>query len=455
VPVATSGADALAVIAFDAGRARCETDAIRGRFVSESGSRGLLVVAFARGEPLVLPPRRDVEARLQRTLDYWRGWAASREYDGPWRTAVMRSALVLKLLIHAPSGAIAAAATTSLPETLGGGRNWDYRYSWIRDSSATLDALERLGCPVESEAFFSWLLHASQLTHPRVHVLYRLNGRQQNTERVLPLAGYRGSQPVRVGNAAAPQLQLDVYGHLLQAAWLYADAGGRFDHRAAVRLAATADLVSAARTEPDSGIWEVRSAPAHFTESKMMCWIALDRALRLAEAGHIPRAGVARWRRSATAIRRFVTEQCWSATDDGYERFPGAGETDASLLLPALLGYGGDDERDRLQATVSRIRRDLGTGPLLHRYRGEDGLEGAEGAFLACSFWLVDALARLGEIDHATALMQQLVDLGDDVGLYAEEIDPASGRFLGNFPQGLVHLALVNAAATLDEVGGQ
>ncbi|HEX2104775.1 MAG TPA: glycoside hydrolase family 15 protein [Solirubrobacteraceae bacterium] len=453
VAVATSGADALAVLAFDAGRARCETDAIRGGFISEEGSRGLLVVAFARGEPLVLPPRGDVEARLQRTVDYWRGWVATREYDGPWREAVMRSALVLKLLIHAPSGAIAAAATTSLPESLGGVRNWDYRYSWVRDSSATLDALERLGCPVESEAFFSWLLHASQLTHPRVKVLYRLDGREQAGERVLPLAGYQDSQPVRAGNAAAPQLQLDVYGHLLQTAWLYADAGGRFDHRAAVRLAATADLVSRAWTQPDSGIWEVRSAPAHFTESKMMCWIALDRALRLADAGHIPRGGVARWRRSATAIEQFVTAQCWSATANGYERFPGAGETDASLLLPALLGYGGHGEKDRLAATVSRIRRDLGTGPLLHRYRGEDGLDGAEGAFLTCSFWLVDALARLGDVAEAATLMQQLLALANDVGLYAEELDPDDGGFLGNFPQGLVHLALINAAATLQEVG--
>jgi GH15 family glucan-1,4-alpha-glucosidase len=452
VPVATSGADALAVLAFDAGQAQCGTGGMHGRFVSERGSRGLLVVAFARGEPLVLPPRRDVEARLQRTLDYWRRWVATRDYDGPWREAVMRSALVLKLLIHAPSGAIAAAATTSLPESVGGARNWDYRYSWVRDSSATLDALERLGCPVESEAFFSWLLHASQLTHPRVQVLYRLDGRQEAGERVLSLAGYRGSQPVRVGNAAAPQLQLDVYGHLLQTAWLYAAAGGRFDHRAAGRLAATADLVSGTWNQPDSGIWEVRSAPAQFTESKMMCWIALDRALRLADAGHIPTGGVARWRRSATAIRRFVTDQCWSATDHGYERFPGAGQTDASLLLPALLGYGGREEGGRLSATISRIRRDLGSGPLLHRYRGEDGLDGAEGAFLTCSFWLVDALARLGDVDEAVSLMQQLVGLGNDVGLYAEELDPADGRFLGNFPQGLVHLALVNAAATIDEV---
>ena len=452
VPVATSGADALAVLSFDAGEPSCGADAVSGRFVARSGSRALLALAFSHGEPLVFAPRHEIERRLLRTLDYWRGWVATRDYDGPWRDQVLRSALALKLLIHAPSGAIAAAATTSLPEELGGVRNWDYRYSWVRDSSATLDALERLGCPMESEAFFWWLLHASQLTHPRVQVLYRLNGRDDAVERELALSGYRGSRPVRIGNAAAPQLQLDVYGHLLQTAWLYADAGGRLDGRAGARLASTADLVSRSWQETDSGIWEVRSAPQHFTQSKMMCWIALDRACSLAAAGHIPADHVPRWRQAADAIQTFVSEECWSAGDLSYERFPGAGEVDAALLIPALLGYGGEEEAARLRATVGRIRSDLATGPLLHRYRGDDGLPGDEGAFLACSFWLVDALARLGQVDEATDLMEQLLELGNDVGLYAEEVDPDGGAFLGNFPQGLVHLALVNAAATIHEV---
>jgi GH15 family glucan-1,4-alpha-glucosidase len=452
VPVATSDSDALAVLSFEAGEPRWTEDAIGGRFVAETGTRRLLALAFAHGEPVVLPARRDLERRLEATLDHWRGWVETREYDGPWREAVMRSALALKLLIHAPSGAIAAAATTSLPEELGGVRNWDYRYSWVRDSSATLDALERLGCPAESEAFFWWLLHASQLTHPRLRVLYRRNGRHDVPERELRLAGYRASAPVRVGNGAADQLQLDVYGHLLQTAWLYAEAGGRLDRRAATRLVSIADLVSSSWRRPDSGIWEVRSAPRHFTQSKMMCWIALDRACRLAAAGHIPAARTVRWREEANAIQSFVADECWSAHDLSYERSPRAGQVDASLLIPALLGYGGEEEVARLRATVGRIRSELGTGPLLHRYRSDDGLPGEEGAFVACSFWLVDALARLEQVHEATCLMEQLLCLGNDVGLYAEEIDPADGAFLGNFPQGLVHLALVNAAATLDEV---
>ena len=396
----------------------------------------------------------DPETALEETIRFWTDWAHTCgdendcTFGGPWHDVVVRSGLVLKLLTHAETGSVLAAPTTSLPENVGGVRNWDYRYSWIRDSSATLDALLRLGCVAEAEAFFWWLLHASQLTHPRVDVLYRLNGTAKHSERELGLSGYRDSWPARVGNAAAPQRQLDVYGHLLQTAWLYAEAGGQLGADAAGRLAATADLVCALWGEEDSGIWEVRSRPRHFTESKMMCWIALDRARRLAERGHLPSKHAAEWEREAGAIRRFVDDRCWSPGLEAYERFPEAGETDASLLLPTLLGYGrGDDER--LRRTVEQVRCELGEEPLVYRYRGEDGLPGREGAFLACSFWLVDALAGLGEVEQAAELMEELLALGNDVGLYAEEIDAHSGAFLGNFPQGLVHLALINAAATL------
>ena len=448
-PTATSGSDAVAVLAFDAGEASCDARSIAGEFVAQAGSRSLLALSVAHGDPLVLSPRELIERRLDATRVYWREWAGTRRYDGPWRDAVVRSALALKLLIHAPSGAIAAAATTSLPEALGGVRNWDYRYCWVRDSSATLDALLRLGCPTEAEAFFWWLLHAAQLTHPRVKVLYRLDGRARVPERELDLAGYEGSRPVRIGNAAAAQLQLDVYGHLLQTAWLYVEAGGRLDRDSAGRMAATADLVAKLWRSEDSGIWEVRSHPRHFTQSKMMCWVALDRACRLAAGGEIPTTSATRWRTEADAVRRFVRERCWSPQRGSYVRFPAATETDAGLLLPALLGYAQHDEGERLRATVAQVRTELGSGALVHRYRGEDGLPGREGAFLACSFWLVDALAQLGEVAQAAELMEELLGLANDVGLYAEEIDPESGSFLGNFPQGLVHLALVNAAVTL------
>ena len=450
IPVASAGSDAIAVLAFDAGEPQSGPEAVAGELVVRDGAEALLALSVSHGDPLVFPRRGEIEVRLEQTLDFWQGWAGDRRYAGPWRDAVLRSALALKLLIHAPSGAIAAAATTSLPEELGGVRNWDYRYSWIRDSSATLDALLGLGCPREAESFFWWLLHASQLTHPRVKVLYRLDGGARVPEHELPFAGYAGSRPVRVGNAAAPQQQLDVYGHLLQTAWLFVQAGGRLSADTASRLASTADLVGSIWDREDSGIWEVRGRVRHFTQSKMMCWVALDRACRLAAAGEISPGNAAQWRLQANAIRSFVSERCWSAARGGYMRFPGAEETDAAILLPILLGYGAEADRGRLVSTVHYIRDVLGSGPLLHRYRGDDGLPGREGAFLACSFWLVDALARLRQVDEAAELMEELLALSNDVGLYAEEIDPETGAFLGNLPQGLVHLALVNAAVTLE-----
>jgi GH15 family glucan-1,4-alpha-glucosidase len=360
---------------------------------------------------------------------------------------VLRSALALKLLVFAPSGAIAAAATTSLPESIGGERNWDYRFSWVRDSAFTLDAFLALGCPAEATAFFWWLMHASQLTHPRLHVLYRLNGGASAPETELDLSGYRGSRPVRAGNAAAEQRQLDVYGELFQTCWLYTRAGGKLDADIGRRLAEIADLVCQLWREPDSGIWEVRSEPAHFTQSKIACWTALRRADQLAGEGQIPARGADRWRVEMSAIRKFIEERCWSDGKQSYVRFAGSEEPDAALLLAVLMGY--QDSNDRLARTVERVRRELGSGPLLYRYAGEDGLSGDEGFFLTCSFWLVDALARIGRPEEAAETMEELLALANDVGLYAEEVEPRTGAFLGNFPQGLVHLALINAAASV------
>jgi GH15 family glucan-1,4-alpha-glucosidase len=448
IPVAVAGADALAVCSWDAGDVEIEADAIVGRFEARAGASALIALCAAHQEPLVFPTREHAEARLEVTGSYWQRWAGQRSYDGPWRDAVIRSALALKLLFHAPSGAIAAAATASLPEEIGGERNWDYRFCWVRDSAFTLGALVELGCPSEAEAFFWWLLHASQLSHPHLQVLYQLNGGEHAPERTLDLDGYRGSRPVRVGNEAAAQTQLDIYGDLLQTALIYARAGGRLDGETGRRLAATADLVCRIWREPDSGIWEVRSEPRHFTHSKMMCWVALDRALRLADAGHLSRDREATWQRERLAIRDFIETRCWSERLGSYTRDAGGEELDASLLLGVLLGYDAQ-EPDRLAATVMAVRRELGHGPLLSRYSGDDGLRGDEGAFLCCSFWLADALARIGHQDEAAALMDQLVWLANDVGLFAEEIDPHTREHLGNTPQGLVHLALITAAVSI------
>jgi GH15 family glucan-1,4-alpha-glucosidase len=452
IPVAVAGPDALGVCSWEAGEAQIDDAAISGRFVARASSSSLIALCPAHQEPLVFPTRAHVEARLQATTAYWRRWAAQRTFDGPWRDTVIRSALALKLLVHAPSGAIAAAATTSLPEEIGGERNWDYRFCWVRDSSFTLNAFLRLGCSTEAEAFFWWLLHASQLTHPRLQVLYRLDGGEHAPERTLELDGYRGSRPVRVGNDAAGQTQLGIYGDLLQTALIYTEDGGRLDRETGRRLAGIADLVCRIWRQPDSGIWEVRSRPLQFTQSKMLCWVALDRALRLCDRGHAPSGHASTWRRERLAIREFIETSCWSQRLGSYTRHAGGEELDASLLLGVLLGYEGPDP-GRLASTVEALRRDLGRGPLLSRYSGEDGLRGAEGAFLCCSFWLADALARIGRRAEAAELMEQLLALANDVGLYAEEIDPLTGEPLGNTPQGLVHLALINAAVSIAEAG--
>ncbi|HET6625896.1 MAG TPA: glycoside hydrolase family 15 protein, partial [Nocardioidaceae bacterium] len=407
IPVATHGADALAVWTHRAGTAAIHGGSVTGSLETSAGSRAVIALCAAHQEPLVFPTIADLDERFDATVAAWGSWADTRSYRGPWGGAVKRSALALKLLVHAPSGAMAAAATTSLPEQLGAGRNWDYRFCWVRDAAFTVDALLRLGCTPEAQAYFWWLVHASQLTHPRLQPLYRLDGGAFARERTLALDGYEGSRPVRVGNAAAAQLQLDTYGELLQTAWLYAEAGEPLDGDLGRRLAEIADLVCGLWREPDAGIWEVRSAPAHFTHSKMMCWVALNRAARLAERGLLPSRHRERWCREASAIHAFVEEQCFSTEQHSYLRSAGADDLDASVLLGLLAGYG-DAHSARWRSTVDQVRRSLGHGPYLYRYTGEDGLPGTEGAFVSCSFWLAEALARIGRTEDATALMDEL-----------------------------------------------
>jgi GH15 family glucan-1,4-alpha-glucosidase len=449
-PAASSGSDAIGLVSFGAGEAEQAPGGWKGRFMVEAGQSALLALSFAHQEPLVFPTSAELDSRFRHTCETWQQWSERRTYTGPWQEMVIRSALALKLLVFAPTGAISAAATTSLPELIGGERNWDYRYSWLRDSAFTIDAFLRLGCPAEAQAYFWWLMHATQLTAPRLHVLHRLDGGTRTPEHVLPLAGYRGSRPVRIGNGAAEQLQLDTYGELLQTAWLYASAGNRIDRDVGRRLASLADFVCANWRRPDSGIWEGRGEPMHFTQSKMMCAVALDRATALAERQLVPKRHLARWRSEAAAIRAFVDAHCWSDEKRSYLRAAGSDDLDASVLLAALYRYANPGDA-RLRSTIDAISRELRAGPLVRRYSGDDGLPGSEGAFLACSFWLVEALARNGDREQASELMSDLVRLANDVGLYSEEIEAGSDAFLGNMPQGLSHLALISAAAALAE----
>jgi GH15 family glucan-1,4-alpha-glucosidase len=448
IPVATDGDQAVAVCSWDAGSALIGAGSISGSFETAEGSTALIALSIAHREPLVFPPRTDVEARLEGTIAWWRGWAAAREATGAWRDQILRSALALKLLVQASSGSIAAAPTTSLPEEIGGERNWDYRYSWLRDSAFVMDALLGLGCADEAEAFFWWLMHASQITHPRMQVLYRMDGGADAHERVVPLDGYAGSRPVRIGNGAAEQAQLDIYGDVMQMAWLYADAGHPIDREFGDRLAAVADLVCDIWSQPDSGIWEIRGPVRHYTQSKMMCWVALDRAVRLATLAQIPSRNLERWRSEADSIASFIEGRCWSVSKQSYTQAADSEELDASVLLGAKFGYG-DPAGSPFSRTIDAIKRELGQGPFLYRYLTDDHLRGQEGTFLCCSFWLAEVLGLAGRRTEAIELLNELIGFENDLGLYAEEIDPSTSGFLGNFPQALTHLALISAATSL------
>ncbi|MDQ2726628.1 MAG: glycoside hydrolase family 15 protein [Actinomycetota bacterium] len=417
---------------------------VRGRFVAEGGHRALLAVVATDDEPLFLPPIAAIDRRLDRTVESWRRWRDLIDYDGPWAEAVIRSALALKTLLYEPGGAIAAAATTSLPEKIGGPKNWDYRYAWIRDSSFTLDAFIALGLHEEVHASVSWLIDAMRRSEPELHIFYDLEGGVPEGETRLDAPGYRASRPVRAGNDASSQTQLGIYGDLFDTVHRYVQAGHLLDPHTAELLAGYADRCVKVWDTRDSGIWEL-SDLEHYTISKIGCWMALDRAGQLAAAGQLPDDRMERWRDQAAEIRTWVHAHCWSEAKQSYTFYAGTEDLDASVLLAGRTGF---DRGPRLASTIDAVVSELGSGiaPLLYRYTG---MGAEEGAFVACTFWLVDALVHTGQIDQARRVMDDAVTLGNDVGILSEQVDPASGASLGNLPQGLSHLALINAAHTL------
>jgi GH15 family glucan-1,4-alpha-glucosidase len=435
----------LVVYPFDVGESHHTENEITASFETQKGSSGSLVLRATHDEPIPFARRDWVERRVADTADDWKRWLADAGVEGEWNEAARRSALALRLLTYVPTGAIVAAPTTSLPERIGGDRNYDYRYGWVRDTAFTLDALINLDLLVQVHASFAWLLRAVENTEPELHVFYDLDGETVSGQEELELDGYRGSRPVRRGNGAAGQLQLGCYGDLLETAELYVRDGNALDYVTAGRLAEILDHLTTIWMQEDSGIWELPDQE-HYTISKLGVWTAFDRALRLVERGQLPRDRADGWRNCAKDVREFIEGECWSDTRGCYAMFPGSAKLDASVLRSSRTSFL-DVQGEKFSSLLDAIRDELDAGKgLLYRYSGQ---ERVEGAFVACSFWLVEALARAGRVNQARETMRQVLAHRNDVGLFGEEIDPETGAFLGNFPQGLSHLALINAAAAI------
>ncbi len=416
-----------------------------------SGRPLTIALSVAEREPLVHLDTDAAWAALEADERRWQGWCDDIDTELPHRETVVRSLLTLRLLTYSPSGAPVAAPTTSLPEDPGGVRNWDYRFAWPRDASIGIGAFLGVGKHDEARHFLAWLLHASRLDRPRLPVLLTLDGRHAAAERELAnWPGYVRSRPVRAGNGAADQHQLDGYGWVVDAAWLLTSAGHRIYGETWRAIAGFADTVASRWREPDAGIWEIRGDAAHHVHSKLMAWLALDRALRIAERHRTSPRRRRRWAAERDALAADIARRGFDPVRGTFTRSYGSRDVDAALLILPLLELEPADSA-RVRGTIEAVRRDLGAGgPLLYRYPpGQDGLPGTEGAFLPCSFWLVQALARTGGAAEADELFDTLVAHGEPLGLYAEEMDPATGHHLGNYPQALTHAALVQAALAL------
>ena len=444
-------------------------DGVTARFTLHQGETAVFVFRELKSDKdRHVLPEGEAESLFRNTLEYWQKWLSGCRYTGRWRTLVHRSALVLKLLTFEPTGAIVAAPTCSLPEDIGGLRNWDYRYAWIRDSAFTVYALMRLGFTAEAERFMHFLSGLCAEPNPdgSLQVMYGIDGRKELTEETLNhLEGYMGSQPVRVGNGAYDQLQLDIYGELLDAAYLYNKFGSPISYDTWLSLRRLVDWVGENWRRKDEGIWEVRGGPQDFVYSKLMCWVALDRGIRLAEKRSFP-ADIARWSKVRDDIYEDIMAKGWSESRQSFTQYYGSDSLDAAnLMMPLTFFVSPTDPRmlKTLDATLlPPAKGGLVANSLVYRYNASetaDGLAGDEGTFNICTFWLVEALTRAGRFDRprleqARLIFERMLGFANHVGLYAEETGPV-GEALGNFPQAFTHLALISAAYNLDRALGK
>jgi GH15 family glucan-1,4-alpha-glucosidase len=431
---------------------RSEDGATIARFIAREGTRERFSLSWYpsyREAPAV----EDADSALARTDAWWRDWSSRCTYTGESQENVLRSLITLKALTDQQTGAVVAAPTTSLPEDLGGSRNWDYRYCWLRDAVLTLDALLDGGYTDEALAFGGWALRAAAGDASKLQIMYGTEGQRHLDETELDwLAGYEGSRPVRVGNAAAKQFQLDVYGEVAGVAYATAMATGQVDRVRWPQVCALVEYLEKAWSEPDDGIWETRGPRRHFVQSKVMAWLAIDRSIRLAEHFELE-APLARWKRVRTRIHTQVCDKGYDPERKTFTQYYGSKELDSAVLMIPLVGFlPGDDER--VSGTLDALMNELGHDGFLSRYstaQTDDGLSGSEGQFLACSFWLVSALAMNGRTEQARALFERLLGIANDLGLYSEEYDVPRKRLVGNFPQAFTHLTLVAAAKALSE----
>jgi GH15 family glucan-1,4-alpha-glucosidase len=422
-------------------------------FILQKGESVIFSLSCSTQSPAIVPELKlTAYDRFMQTVDYWRNWISQCSYQGVYKHEVRRSALTLKLLAHAPSGAIIAAPTTSLPEAPGSERNWDYRYCWLRDASFTVRVLIKLGFEEEAHAYMNWMLHATKLTQPELQVLYSVYGQSKLKEKEIGwLEGFNHSKPVRIGNGAHDQFQLDVYGEVLDAFYSYSKLIKEFDNESRKFLLGLGEIICKKWNQKDDGIWEVRSSPADHTHSKVMAWVGLDRLVRLCRKYKWKRVPVERFEKVKKQIEDQIENRGYDKELKSYTRVFDEGSPDASSLVFSLVGYCSADS-EKMVSTVECIMERLSRNGFIYRYKVKDDcLKGQEGAFGICNFWMVENLAKQGRTGDAVMLFEKMLECSGDTGLFSEELDPGSFELLGNYPQGFTHIGLINAAFSINE----